>query len=98
MSGFRRRAESVGLAPPPGGPHDPGMEARVAKLETDVTDMKAILVRLDARSQKLETDIQRMLIDVAELKGRVSQLPGTLQLLGFVLAVLGIAGLVRVFA
>ncbi|MGE0258811.1 MAG: hypothetical protein AB7T18_08655 [Alphaproteobacteria bacterium] len=55
------------LAPNGGGPHDPGMEARVSVLENDVKDIKA--------------DLRRIMVDIAEIKGRVSQMPTSVQLL-----------------
>lgn len=58
------------------------------------THLKAV----DGRLTKLEEGQIKLIADVAELKGRVSQLPSTVQLLGFVLAVLVISGLLRVFA
>lgn len=87
------------------GPHDPGMEARVAAVETDLKEIKGVLVRLepllgrmDDRLRKMETDtLPKLGSELAELKGRVSQLPSTIQLIGFVLAVLAIAGFTRYF-
>lgn len=82
------------------GPHDPGMEARIEKLETDVKEVKDVLQR---QVLPILTRIDERLKDMpagkefGELKGRVSQLPTTLQLVGFVLAVLGIAGLAKYF-
>jgi hypothetical protein len=55
-----------------GGPHPPDMEQRVAKLETDVGEIKAILMRL-------EPALSRLVIDVAELKGRMIGIEGQLR-------------------
>jgi len=55
------------LAPSGGGPHDPGMEARVSVLESDVKDIKS--------------DLRRIMLDTAEIKGRVSQMPTSVQLI-----------------
>jgi len=48
------------LAPSSGGPHDPGMEARVAKLEAavehlqaDMTEVKAVLGRLEPKISEM---------------------------------------------
>jgi hypothetical protein len=41
--------------------------------------------------------VQKVALDLARLEGRVSQLPNTVQMLGFVLAVLTITGLLRFF-
>ena len=52
----------------------------------------------EAGFAKLGTDVTKLTVDVAELKGRVSQLPNTLQMIGFILAVLVITGLTKVFS
>lgn len=59
------------------------MEQKVAILESDVKEIKA--------------DLKALIKDVAELKGKVSQLPTTLQMLGFVVVVVVAAGLVKHF-
>ena len=69
------------------GPHDPGMEQRVAKLETDVGEIKAILGRLEPVLTRVDSGVRKLESDVAELKGRVSQLPGSLQIVGIILGV-----------
>ena len=97
------------------------MEARVARLETGVSDIKLTLARLepvlgqvskdmtdfrsdlkdlgsevkDVRSELADIrqkDLVELKVAAAKLEGRVSQLPSTVQPLGFVLAVLAIAG------
>ena len=45
--------------------------------------------------EKLRESQQKAVVELAELKGRVSQLPSTLQMIGFVVLVLGIAGVSR---
>lgn len=55
-----------------GGPHDSDMEQRVANLETDVGEIKAILMRL-------EPALSRLAIDIAEMKGRMSGIEGQLR-------------------
>lgn len=92
LESARRRLDGGG-----DGPHPPDMEQRVAKLETDVGEIKTILMRLEPLLTRMDDRLRKVELDVAELKGRVSQLPTTLQLVGFVLAVLGIAGLARYF-
>lgn len=93
------------LPPDGGGPHDPNMEARLTKLED-------ALPRIEAAVQRIADDVAGTKRDVAELRkelseqgksiarldGRVSQLPTTIQLIGFVLAVLALAGLSRYLA
>lgn len=90
-----RARERGGVAPPPGGPHDPGMDARVRALEDG---QKALLdgqQSIKDALEKLRDGQQKALVELAELKGRVSQLPTTLQMIGFVVVVLGIAGVSR---
>lgn len=50
------------------GPHDSGMEARVAKLERDVGDIKGILSRLEPAIIKIRDDGN-------EIKGRLASQP-----------------------
>ncbi len=90
------------LTPEGGGPYDGGMEARVARLEAGLSDIKATLVRLEPVLGQVSRDVGQVSKDLVELKvaaakldGRVSQLPSTVQLPGFVLAVLAIAGVTR---
>ena len=53
-----------------GGPHDPGMDARVSRLEDQYTRIETLLRSIDDRVRRLE-------IDAGELKGRMASLPGT---------------------
>ena len=78
-SSARRRLTSIG-----GGPHDPRMEERVAKLEADVGEIKEVLKRL-------EPAITRLTVDVAEIKGKVSQMPTVWQLGALIVAIFGLA-------
>lgn len=77
------------------------MEQRVTRLEQDMKEVKSLLgdkimpMLISINEQLKHTATKE---DLAELKGRVSQLPTTLQMIGFVLAVLGIAGLAKYFA
>ena len=79
------------------------MEARVARLEVSMSDIKATLARLEPVLTQLSKDLAdirtknfvALKVGVAKLEGRVSQLPSSVQLLGFVLAVLAIAGVTR---
>jgi hypothetical protein len=76
------------------------MEARVARLEAGLSDIKAILARLEPVLSQVSKDLVdirtkdlvELKVAAAKLEGRVSQLPSTIQLLGFVLAVPAIAG------
>lgn len=51
-------------------PHDPGMEARVARLEDQFGRIEVLLRGIDDRMRKFE-------VDAAEMKGRLSGLPST---------------------
>ena len=73
------------------------MDARVERLEADIRDVKAILGRLEPAIGRMDDRLRGLQTDVAELKGRVSQLPTTVQLIGFVLAVLIAGGLLKHF-
>lgn len=100
-----RAADSVHVEVGGGGPYDPTMEVRMTAMEADLKEIKGVLGRLepllgkmDDRLRKMETDtLPKLGSEIAELKGRVSQLPSTIQLIGFVLAVLVIAGFTRYF-
>lgn len=91
------------MAPDGGGPYGGGMEARVARLEAGLSDIKATLARLEPVLSQMSKDVAdikskdlvELKVAAAKLDGRVSQLPSTVQLLGFVLAVLAIAGVTR---
>ena len=79
------------------------MEARVARLEAGLSDIKATLARLEPVLSQVSKDLvdirTKDLVELkaaaAKLEGHVSQLPSTIQLLGFVLAVPTIAGVTR---
>lgn len=58
------------VVPGGGPPHDPGMEARVARLEDQFGRIEALLRGIDDRMRKFE-------VDAAEMKGRLSGLPST---------------------
>lgn len=56
------------------------MEARVARLEEDMREIK--------------TDLKALRLDSAEIKGRISQLPSTREMITLVIGVLGLAFLI----
>ena len=65
------------------------LEARVARLEDDMKEVKASLVEIKAELkhlprttdlQGLRNDFSSLRADVAEIKGRLSQMPTLLQL------------------
>ena len=67
------------------------IDERIGLVDNHLSSLEKHVERLDDRLRKTGEDI-------AELKGRVSQLPTNIQMLGFVLAVLAISGVVRIFA
>ena len=95
-----------------GGPYDPSMEARVAALEASLGRIELGIntsAQLLAGVQKDLGDVKKDVSDVrkelteqgkafSRLDGRVGGLPTTLQMIGFVLAVLALAGLGRYLA
>lgn len=89
----RKSLESGG-----GGGHDGGMEARVARLEKDVTEIKGILGRIELVLKSIDDRQRKFELDVAEIKGRLQALPTTAQLLALVMAVFGASfGLLKYF-
>jgi pheromone shutdown protein TraB len=74
---------------------------RLRALEAGQKELVALIRagfdKIEGRFEKNETRLQKIGEDLAELKGRVSQLPTTVTLLGFVLAVLAMAGVLKVF-
>jgi hypothetical protein len=68
------------LATGGGGPHDPGMEMRLQRLEETLPRIEALLRSLDDRLRRVEIEVERVRnvqIDLAELKGRITNLPST---------------------
>lgn len=69
--GFPGRAQpGAGIAAGGGPPHDPGMEARLTRLEDQFTRIEDLLRGIDDRVRKIE-------VDAGELKGRLGGLPST---------------------
>jgi len=71
------------------------LEQRVARVEEDMRDVKAILRSIEAKLNSID-------VSVAEIKGRVSQFPTWIQLLVALIATWGagaaiVAVLVRFF-
>jgi hypothetical protein len=71
------------------------MEARVARLEAGVSDIKATLARLEPVLSQVSKDLVELKVAVAKLEGRTSQLPTTVQMLGFIFIVLAVAGVTK---
>ncbi|MGV8937008.1 MAG: hypothetical protein ACOH2J_07770 [Allorhizobium sp.] len=67
-------------------------------LEARVTALEDKFERIDAKLDAIGRDVADLIREMSYLKGRVDSMPSTLQMLGFVLAVLGIAGLAKYFA
>ncbi|MGB6325339.1 MAG: hypothetical protein WBG11_06070 [Methylocella sp.] len=85
LAGGGGGGKAKGPSPPPpggGGTFD-GTETRVSRLEEDMKELKA--------------DMKTALKDLAYLKGKVDNLPTTLQLIGFAVAVFIAAGIARYF-
>lgn len=66
-----------------GGTVDGMLEARVARLEEDMKEVRS--------------DLKAIRIDLAEVKGRLSSMPTTIQLIGFVIAIFVAAGVLKYF-
>jgi hypothetical protein len=85
------------------GPHDPTMEARVAKLEQDMSEVKAtlgrmepLLIRMDERMNHLATRAE-LFASVGDLKTALESKPGraamwTMSIALFGLTVAALAG------
>ena len=67
------------------------------RIEGRFDKLDARLNKVDGRFDKLDERLAKFREDVLEMKGRVSQLPTTVQLIGFVLAVLAISGALNWF-
>jgi hypothetical protein len=85
------------IAPGGGGSYDDPMEARLTRVEDILVRLEPAVGRIDAAVTKLTDSVHKVEIDLAELKGRVSQLPTTLQLLGFIIAIFAAAGPLKYF-
>ena len=80
-----------------GGPYDPGMEARISRLEEDMRDVKSAVARLEATTIRIEAMLAATLPHLAT-KAELAELPTKTYMWG-ILAVLltayacGLAGL-----
>ena len=72
-----------------------GVEATVGRSQDDIAAIQRDVAWVRSEVKDLVTSGTKMREDIAELKGRVSQLPSTVQLIGFVLAVLAFGGVLR---
>ena len=72
------------------------LEPVLSQVSKDVGQVSAEVGQLSKGLADIKTkDLVELKVAAAKLEGRVSQLPSTVQLLGFVLAVLAIAGATR---
>ena len=82
------------------------MEARVARLEDDMreikSDLKALRDEMRQGFKELRSDMANLRAEVAEIKGRVSQLPTVwqvnMQMIGLMFTVLGGAFVIMRYA
>ena len=68
---------------------------RVTALEDDMQEVKATLGRMEKMLERIELSVQKGTVEIAELRGKVSQMPTSIHLLGFVIAILVASGLLR---
>lgn len=87
------------------GPHDPGYEARIARLEQANERIEATLGRIEATVAQTAASTHRLEVELAEMRGRIkgiedrfSSMPTSLQLISVVVALVVAAGLFRFFA
>ena len=80
MQGARKTRQAHPIDGGDGGTHDPAMEARVARLESDIGEIKDLLRRLEPVLTKTHDD-------VLELKGRVAHMPSLWQIATTMLAI-----------
>lgn len=73
-----------------GPPHDSGMEARVARLENDVKEIKATLGRLEPSLSEMNGFIHATLPALAT-KADLARLPSAAGLWGMIATVIGVA-------
>lgn len=104
-----RRTTIPGLGQPidgsGGGPHDPGMEQRVAKLEETVQGIDKALRELAPSIKSIADSMPKIREDLAEMKGRMTgidgqirQLPTMWTLTALVLSIFGLAFVLLRFA
>ncbi len=90
-----RKGQSIDSGP--GGPQPPDMDAmsrRLDRLESALDDIKPMLIRIDERLKATATkdDVAKIAERTAKLEGAVDKLPTTIQLAGFIVAVLALSG------
>ncbi len=105
---MRLLAQRGKLARGGGGSDDGGdmLEARVAALESDVREIKVILVRIearldkmDSRLDKIEERVRKLEIDVSGMTNRLALMPSTWTIMTICIAsivgsMIGVTGLI----
>jgi hypothetical protein len=89
----RPRPPTAALSGGDGGSTLDPMEARVARLEDDMREIKADLKAIRADL----ADLKPLRLEVAEIKGRVSQLPSTKEMIALVVGVMGMVAVILRF-
>jgi hypothetical protein len=70
-----------------GGPYDPGMEARISRLEADMRDVKSAVARLEATTIRIEAMLAATLPHLAT-KAELAEKPGKTYMWGILAALL----------
>jgi hypothetical protein len=67
-----------GIAGGGGGPHDPGMESRVAVLEQIAKDTRDAVNRLEGRIDGVDVRLRGVELSIGRLEGKIDALTGTI--------------------
>lgn len=70
-----------------GGPYDPGMEARISRLEADMRDVKSAVARLEATTIRIEAMLAATLPHLAT-EAELAEKPGKTYMWGILAALL----------
>jgi len=73
------------------------LEAHQTEFRSAVLRFDKAFLAMDAKLDRFGEKLDRLSLDVAELKGRVSQLPTTIVLIGFTLAIMAGAGILKYY-
>lgn len=66
------------LAPAGGGPHDPGMEARISALETKCGAIETTVNRLETQNGGIDARLRGVEVSIGRLEGKIDALTGTI--------------------
>ena len=83
-------------APPGGGGLDM-LEQRVARLESDFSEVRSDIRAIRETLDSLRDGMTRITADVAYLRGRIEMVPTAILLVGFAVAVFVAAGVLQFF-